>query len=71
MLQIEIMNKFNIGRSTVKDICQSEDNLKLFQMAKHKMGISKPTKNTKTCSTSLIDTMYLSGAILFYTLIQV
>ena len=44
----EIMNKSNIGRPTVKDICKCESNSKSIQIARCEMGISKSTKLTKT-----------------------
>ena len=54
----EILNKLNIGRSTVNDIWKCEDNLKSIQMAKYEMGISKFTNITKSCEKGMFDKLY-------------
>ena len=44
----EIMLKYNIGKSTVKDICKSQETLKNFKMSKCELGIAKCVKATKS-----------------------
>ena len=49
------MNKLNSGSSNVKYICKSEDNLKLFYMAKYELGNSKLKKIIKTFKKGMYD----------------
>ncbi|CAK8676591.1 unnamed protein product [Clavelina lepadiformis] len=49
----EIMLKYNIGKSTVNDICKSEESLKNFKMAKCEIGISKSVKATKAMKVGM------------------
>ena len=43
----EVLLKYNTGKSTVNDICKSEERLKNFKMTKSELGISKSVKATK------------------------
>ena len=49
----EVMLKYNIGKSTVNDICKSEERLKNFKMTKSELGISKSAKATKTMNVEM------------------
>ena len=64
------MNKFNISSLTVKDICKSENNFKLFQIVKCEMGNSKSMKTTKILKMGMSDKLEewdsLSRAVPFY-----
>ena len=53
IFKTEIMLKYNIGKSTVNDICKSEERLKNFKMTKSELGISKSVKATKTMKVGM------------------
>ena len=49
----DIMLKYNIGKSTVNDICKSEESLKNFKMTKCELGIPKSVKATKAMKVGM------------------
>ena len=51
----EIMVKYNIGKSTVNDICNSQESLKNFKMSKCELGIAKCVKATKSMKGGMFD----------------
>ena len=51
----EIMLKYNIGKSTVNDICKSQETLKNFKMSKCELGIAKCVKATKSMKGEMFD----------------
>lgn len=53
----EIMRTFNIGKSTVNDICNNEEKLKKFKSAKSEFGIAKSVKETKSMKGGMFDNM--------------
>ena len=61
----DIMLKYNIGKSTVNDICKSVERLKIFKMAKCELEISKSVKAIKAIKAIKVGMYYKLDSALY------